>query len=580
MLRLYHVGRPSGHVAFARVCAQLQNAHAQRRRLLLRVREHTMRSQLSSKWFPACYVPFFSMGTGLMFLGSTAFAQAVDASSGVSGDAAAPVPAGDASATATPSAEPAPPSPPSVTGAPSGDARGEARVKALEDKLAAQAARLEALEQQLAEQNDQMAAEVEESQADKRLSAWGFFDVSFGKVFMEEQNGLYGARLPVDSSFMMNGINLYVRGDMSETLSALVETRLTFTPVGYEFDYPADVYMNGELVQTEDSYIRGNGEGRAPLTQQPYRHNGILIERAHLDWQPWDFLGIRLGRYLTPYGIWNEDHGSPVLLGVDAPNLINWELVPTRQTGLSLYGMRQLSDSLALDYAATLSNGRGPVDEYQDLDENKGVGLRLKLTYSTENLTLRAGSYGYVGRYTDRQERAYVMLNPDLSLDTSQSQPFGINYVTTEGYDERVIALDAMVKFHGLSVSGEYARRRVVYSTPPPIDDDDKLLNEIPFDVPAYYASYIGKAYYVLAGYEFDLGQALGGTKLTPYLGYDTIKPISTIPVQNMHQYRAGLNVKPSPWVTTKLETVRVVPVAEAVASKAWVIIGQVAVSF
>jgi hypothetical protein len=70
------------------------------------------------------------------------------------------------------------------------------------------------------------------------------------------------------------------------------------------------------------------------------------------------------------------------------------------------------------------------------------------------------------------------------------------------------------------------------------------------------------------------------GMKLTPYVGYDYIAPNSNVSTLNMDQYRGGLNLKPSPWLTAKAEVVRVIPESNLIASKSWVVVGQLAVAF
>ena len=455
-----------------------------------------------------------------------------------------------------------------------------ARLNALEQKLDAQASRIDELEGTISAFNEQLAASDTEGSEDRRLAAWGFFDVTFGRMIYDHSNAAYAVATPNHWTFMNNGINVYLKSEMTKTLSAMVETRLTYTPVGNVTQYPTDVYINGTLAQTVGTYTRQNAASRLPYSYFMYRQHGVFIERAHLDWKPKDWFGIRLGRYLTPFGIWNEDHGSPVVLGVDMPNIINFALVPTHQMGVQFFGNRLLSDKLNLEYAVTLSNGRGPIDEYQDLDNNKAVGLRAKFIYSTDDLLLRLGGYVYRGRYTDSEQRSTLALTPAMSLDRSQAVPWGSTSKDISSYQETVGTLDAMIQFKGLKVMGEMARRQVLYNVAPPMDPQAALLKGIPFGAQVHAASYNGIAYYVIAGYEIDLGDSLAHVKVTPYLGADHLSPDQTMPYLDMNQYRLGLNVKPSPYITNKLEAMRVVPKSAETSSQAWMVVAQTAVSF
>ena len=483
-------------------------------------------------------------------------------------EVAAPAAAGKSEATsATPQAEP--PKDP---------------LAALEQKVSAQASRIDELQTKLDTMNEQLSAtdNGSDSTEDRRLTAWGFFDVTFGRFYYDNSQAAFAVAAPTHSSFLSNGINLYLKSEMTKTLSAMVETRLTYTPVGNVPDngYPANVYIGGQYVRTEGTYQRQNTLSRAQYSAYSYQQNGLVIERAHFDWKPTDWFGFRAGRYLTPFGIWNEDHGSPVVLGVNMPTIINYGIVPTQQMGIEVYGNRLLTDDLNLEYAATLSNGRGPTDVTKDLDSNKALGLRGKLVYSKDDLLLRLGGYGYYGKYTDRDNEANVYLTPALTLDRTQPVPFGGISKVTNSYRETIGTLDAMVQYKGLKVMAEYARRKVVYDVAPLMDPRGGLLFNVPYGTTIHAAGYTGIAYYVLGGYEFDLGDSLSNIKVTPYAGYDHLAPDQTQPWYNSDIYRFGLNVKPSPYVTAKLEAERHIPMEDVFASKNWTLLAQTAVSF
>jgi hypothetical protein len=55
-----------------------------------------------------------------------------------------------------------------------------------------------------------------------------------------------------------------------------------------------------------------------------------------------------------------------------------------------------------------------------DLDEDKGVGLPLRLAYSGNHVSFKTGAYGYTGKVSDIKKKIFVRLNTDGSIDYSQ----------------------------------------------------------------------------------------------------------------------------------------------------------------
>ncbi|MGH7440118.1 MAG: hypothetical protein ACRENE_30880, partial [Polyangiaceae bacterium] len=276
-----------------------------------------------------------------------------------------------------------------------------------DDKLAAQQAEIDALVARAKDQDaaisglrEQAAAASDEASSHTRLlSFWGFSDLTYGGFLYDNPAALYKVQTPYHGTFFSSGINLYAKSELTRTFSALVEVRLTYSPNGYASDWATDVNVGNHTIQNLNSFTRADTSTRGPYSQLSYDQDGLLIERAYGEWKPADWLGVRAGLFLTPFGIWNEDHGSPVLIGVDYPQFMNFNLVPIWQLGLEAFGGIGLGDDLRLDYALTVANSDGPAPEYKDLTDMKAFGARLKLVYNPDPILLRIGGYAYYSQY-------------------------------------------------------------------------------------------------------------------------------------------------------------------------------------
>ncbi len=461
------------------------------------------------------------------------------------------------------------------------------RADPLVEKLAQQQTQVDAL---LARSKDQeakldavrqaAASATDEPAPTRLLSFWGYSDVNFGSVDYDNDSALYKLQTPSRATFFSSGINLYAKSEMTRTLSALIETRLTYSPHGYASNWPTEVNVGGTTIQKLGQTSRVDTGTRGPYSQLVYRQSGLLIERAYLEWKPKDWFAVRAGRFLTPFGIWNEDHGSPVLIGVDYPQFMNFSLVPISQLGVQALGSVGLGDDVRMDYALTVANSRGPEDEYKDLTAMKAFGARLKLVYNPEPFLVRIGGYAYYNHYRDTADHVRIQLGQDLKLDPAYGAPFGSYNVTTSSYDETVFTADAEFRYKNLRIIGEFVHQTVIYNTPRRVDDDDKLLKGAPFNVTIYDPSHYAFGGYGMMAYEVPIHTKLIDFKIMPYIGYDYVIPSTTIPVRSNTQLRGGLNVKPSPYVTLKLEVSRLLPENKSVASQGTAVMSQLSYSF
>ena len=354
------------------------------------------------------------------------------------------------------------------------------------------------------------------------IEIYGFFDVTFSKFFVDEE-GMFNDLMNDNVTFLMQHLNIYFASQLSESWSTLVELRFSFLPLGQEKSF--------DMGLTE--YERVDTTVHDPYSDERIRFGGVAIERAHATWRPTDWFGLLAGRFLTPYGIWNIDHGSTVLIPIRPPLLQVHQWIPTAQTGLQIFGRFFPGDDLYLDYAVTASNGRGPIDSVFDLDRDKGIGLRARLTYDDTRVRVALGGYGYTGRYTDVTKSAVV--EPE----------FHVTAEVVESYREVTGAGDLLLEVGGLRLQGEVVRGRVYYDERPPRSQ---------FRGGGYQPDYAFTDAYGLLAYELPLDAWLGDARLAPYFLYEWSNMDDSLPKMMANVYVGGLNLKPTPFVTVKAE--------------------------
>jgi opacity protein-like surface antigen len=352
------------------------------------------------------------------------------------------------------------------------------------------------------------------------LSIYGFADAGWHKYFLRP-GSLLGANLYEDNTFLIGNLNVYLSGELGGGWRSLIEVRYTYLPNGSRTVDAAGVHRT-----STDAADYTN-------VSLPRQTGSILIERAWVEYAASAALSLRLGSWLTPYGIWNEDHGSPTIIPVTRPYVIGLEFLPERQTGLLLSGSAYLSDSLTLGYSLGLSNGRGPIQDYADLDENKAVTARLQLNHHGAG-ELHLGAAAYAGRYTNLDQVV---------------QPSGDTYVITddvrEQYDEFSWALDARYLLGGLHLQSEFVLSQRKFT------DRGRPLRTGSFEFQPDDRRLGG---YLLAGYRFDwLGTMPYGTaEFTSLLNY--WEPFRSPTRDVMPVYKLGINSRPTTNVTLKLE--------------------------
>lgn len=271
------------------------------------------------------------------------------------------------------------------------------------------------------------------------LHIYGFADFTYTHFLMDRQSRWFDSYFSAYPTFAIGNINLYLEKRIARRWNSLIEFRLLYLPNGTE-----QVSTTGQVDQIDTSVL--DYQDRTEYL----RWGGISIERVWVEYQAHRLVTVRAGHWFTPYGIWNADHGSPVLVSTRRPFVIGFSLFPKSQTGIQLYGTRPLGDK-SVTYHLTLSNGRGPVDTYLDLDYNKGVGGRLVLETGWLD-DFKLGASAYTGTYSARN-RSYGARNNQVETDE----------VLTERYRELCLAADLNLRAGPLLLNAELITRQAVY---------------------------------------------------------------------------------------------------------------------
>jgi hypothetical protein len=349
-----------------------------------------------------------------------------------------------------------------------------------------------------------------------KLELYGFIDFTYTK-------NLDGPDVPYDKfphfgSFAVGNINLYAASDLTHGWRSLLEVRLLYLPHGSDGAFSP----NGSISRTDTNVGDYND------TQRLLRWGGIEIERVFLEYQAKDWLAVKLGQFLTPYGIWNIDHGSPTVIPVRRPFVIGESLFPERQTGIEAHGAF-LTGKTSLGYHVSFSNGKGPLDAYLDLDDNNAVGGRLLLR-NTNLGSFTLGASAFYGKYTDRS-KAYATepgVTPPL-LETVDE--------IVEQYDELSFGGDARWEYDNFLAQAEVIVNQRNYNDPYRRVDGGGIvadeLNVGGYALMGYRTPWLGIMPYTMAeSYNFAINTLLPPTVTTT----------------------TGLNIQPHPNVVFKLQ--------------------------
>lgn len=200
------------------------------------------------------------------------------------------------------------------------------------------------------------------------LRLYGFLDFGFNRFFTSEKSELNFLFPTKASTFLLGNINLFLDANPSPGWRSLVEIRFTNLPHGREDSFATP--FGGEYERTDTRTT----DFTSTALRSEVLLGSIIIERAWAEYAFADAVKLQAGYFLTPYGIWNQDHGTPTLISLLLPAFQADEYIPSRMLGVQLHGAVYVP-GWQFGYHAYLANGRGP--SQVDLGEEKALGGRV-----------------------------------------------------------------------------------------------------------------------------------------------------------------------------------------------------------
>lgn len=331
-------------------------------------------------------------------------------------------------------------------------------------------------------------------------------------------------------TFLLDEVNQH-RKTLKEMVNLHVYGNIDFEDFSSEdnrFDAES-IELFFETFLTPRLRFYGEVEFERPAAIGEERGGAIEFEQGYIDYIINDYVNMRAGVILIPFGKYNLKHFAPFTDLSDRP-LVALQIIPTdwSEAGAGLFGSVPLTDRFVLSYEAYLINGLS--------DDISDEGLRdARPGFGSDNNNNKAA----VGR---------MALNPFHGIELGLSGYFG--QYDKEDNDLSGFALDWEGEYGPFELIGEYA-----------LFDPESGLNKDGIPVPAFL-----KGFYIQTNYHFwpkllndtFLGRKFVSPTFTAVFRYNAIEIDDDGDVgsgdNRERGYTIGLNYRPVETFVMKLE--------------------------
>lgn len=299
------------------------------------------------------------------------------------------------------------------------------------------------------------------AQGDDKFQLHGFADMAITKYFPKEMSFVRSIdKMDEKTNFSLDHFNLYTSFRPNKNLRFLAELSFQDEPV-YYLDSVGQRWIMPPMLP----FFPGSDSVwvTPKLAQKNKIQRGITIfdwgsfsvERALFSVYLNRYFNLSFGKFITPAGIWNVDHGSPVIMTISQPTQYSYaQIFPKSQLGIMEEGKFFIGDA-DLSYSLYLSSGRDNQSLYKVNDLSAGGQLRLNLPLLDE---FNVGFSGYTGRVNTKMRYAVYTLK-DFTTFAYESK---FADVDTFKYRENVVGGDFRMSKWRTTIQAEVNYQRII----------------------------------------------------------------------------------------------------------------------
>ena len=363
------------------------------------------------------------------------------------------------------------------------------------------------------------------------LTISGFFSLEYTDY--QTNSSTVESLFPSEGTFNNSHINLYLDARFYENFRFFTELRFLYQPF-------TEVFEIGQ--------VNRSGE--------------VIIERAWAEWEYRDWFKLRGGTFFIPYGIWNLEHGAPILLSTFTPILLRRQIFPERTTGVQANGLVGF-DFFDLKYYAWVGNGKVQIEEAalptQDNQNNKAYGGRLEFQFPYTGIfrELAFGISGYTGKVQGQEFNGADIQNLIAQVFIAEGNQQVVVDLELDGFSaigepldeylDRAIGFDFRFRFHNFFVQSE-----VIVNFVKPLKEATGPITGQQVKGGSFQ-EYGG---YMQFAYEFDASLFGMSGLLTPFARVGLVQANNKVQKElgSFREYTFGLNWKVNPAVVLKAE--------------------------